>query len=152
MALYVSRNTAFSATTGAKTVLKLISPTTFAIEVHEIGISTDGVTATAVPATWELFISDETTAGTSVGTPVTTQINGAAQAHGITVGQNFSAEGTTYTIIQGGYIPQFMGQLIYQFPLGEEPESPSGTADSIGIRINTTATVNVLAWMKWARR
>ena len=152
MALYVTRNTAFAATAGAKTVLKLITPTTFALEVHEIGISLDGVTATAVPATWELFISDETTAGTGTGSAVTTQINGAAQAHGLTVGQNFSAEGTTYTIIQGGYIPQFMGQLVYQFPLGEEPESPSGTADSIGLRINVTANVNVLAWMKWARR
>lgn len=152
MAVYVTRNTVFAATAGAKTVLKLITPTTFALEIKEIGVSMDGVTATAVPATLDVFISDETTAGTNVGTAVTTQVSGAAQAHGITVGQNMSAEGTTYTVIKSIFVPQFMGQLVLQNPLGDEEESPSGTADSIGLRINVTANVNVLAWMKWARR
>jgi hypothetical protein len=152
MAIYVTRNTVFAATAGAKTVLKLITPTTFSLEILEFALFTDGVTATAVPATWDLFISDETTAGTGTGTAVTTQISGAAQAHGLTVGQNFSAEGTTYTIVKSGYIPQFMGSLILQHPLGNEVESPAGTADSIGLRINVTANVNVLAWMTWARK
>ena len=149
--VYVTRNTVFAATAGAKTVLKLITPTSFNIKIHELGISMDGVTATAVPATVELFTSDETTAGTSVGTPVTTQIKGATLAHGLTVGQNFSAEGTTYTIIKGLFVPQFMGVLILQNPLGLEEQSPAGTADSIGLRINVSANVNVLAWLKWSR-
>lgn len=152
MAIYVTRNSVFSAATGAKTVLKLVTPTTFSIEILEMAIFTDGVTATAVPATWDLFTSDETTAGTGGGTAVTTQISGAAQANGITVTQNHTAEGTTYTVVKSGFIPQFMGSLILQFPLGHEAESPAGTADSIGIRINTTATVNVLSWLKWARK
>jgi hypothetical protein len=152
MAVYVTRNTVFAATTGAKTVLKLITPTTFSIEVKEIALFTDGVTATAVPATWDLFTSDETTAGTNVGTAVTTQISGAVSAHGLTVGQNMSAEGTTYTVIKSGYIPQFMGALVLQNPLGDEEESPAGAADSIGLRINVTANVNVLAWIKWAKK
>lgn len=151
-AVYVTRNTAFAATAGAKTVLKLISPTGFFLKIHEIGISMDGVTSSAVPATVELFRSDETTAGTSVGSPVTTQIKGQAQANGITVGQNFSAEGTTYTIIKGLYVPQYMGLVVLQNPLGLEEQSPGGdAADSFGIRINVTANVNVLAWIKWSR-
>ena len=151
-AVYISRNTVFSAATGAKTVLKLISPTGFFIKVHEIGISMDGVTSSAVPATVDLFTSDETTAGTSVGSPVTTQIKGRAQANGITLGQNFSAEGTTYTILKSLFVPQFMGMLVLQNPLGLEEQSPgSDAADSIGIRINTSATVNVHAWIKWSR-
>jgi len=149
--VYVTRNTVFAATAGAKTVLKLITPASFNIKVHEIAVSLDGVTATAVPATLELFTSDETTAGTSVGTPVTTQIKGAALAHGLTVGQNFSAEGTTYTIIKCLYVPQFMGLVVVQNPLGLEEQSPAGAADSIGLRINVTANVNVLAWIKWSR-
>ena len=149
--IYVTRNTVFAAVAGAKTVLKLITPTAFNIKIHEIGVSMDGVTAAAVPATVELFTSDETTAGTSVGTPVTTQIKGAVLAHGLTVGQNFSTEGTTYTIIKGLFVPQFMGVLIVQNPLGLEEQSPAGLADSIGIRINVTAAVNVLAWLKWSR-
>ena len=151
-AVYISRNTVFSATTGAKTVLKLISPTGFYIAVHEIALFTDGVTASAVPATWDLFTSDETTAGTSVGSPTTVQVSGRPQAVGITLGQNFSAEGTTYTSLKGGFIPQFMGSLVIPNPLGLEEHSPgSDVADSIGLRINTTATVNVFAWIKWSR-
>lgn len=150
-AIYISRNTAFAATAGAKTVLKLITPTSFGIKILEMALSTDGVTASAVPATWDLFISDETTAGTGSGTAVTNQVSGAAIAHGLTVGQNFTAEGTTYTVLKSGYIPQYMGTLIIPNPLGVEENSPAGTADSIGLRINVTANVNVLSWLKWCR-
>lgn len=151
-AVYVTRNTVFAATTGAKTVLKLITPTGFFLKVHEIGVSMDGVTATAVPATFEWGTSDETTAGTGNGTAVTTQVKGRTQAHGLTVGQNFSAEGTTYTIHAGVYVPQYMGLFVRQNPLGLEEESPGAdAADSFLLRINVTAAVNVLAWIKWSR-
>lgn len=150
-AVYVTRNTVFAATAGAKTVLKLVTPTSFNIKVHEIALFTDGVTATAVPATWDLFTSDETGAGTGSGTAVTTQIKGTAIAHGLTVTQNHSAEGSTYTVIKSGFIPQFMGQLVIPNPLGLEEQSPAGLADSVGLRINVTANVNVLAWIKWSR-
>jgi hypothetical protein len=150
-AVYVTRNTVFAATAGAKTVLKLITPTSFNIKIHEIGISMDGVTSTAVPATVDWGTSDETTAGTQVGTAVTTQIKGQAVAHGLTVGQNFSAEGTTYTVHGHIYVPQYMGALVLQQPLGLEPVSPAGLADSFFLRINVTANVNVLAWIKWSR-
>lgn len=150
-AVYMTRNTVFSATTGAKTVLKLITPTSFGIKIHEIGISMDGVTSSAVPATFDWGTSDETSAGTQNGTAVTTQIKGAAIAHGLTVGQNFSAEGTTYTVHGHVFVPQFMGIFVKQEPLGLEPISPAGAADSFFLRINTSATVNVLAWIKWSR-
>jgi len=151
MALYVSRNTVFAATAGAKTILKLITPTTFNIKIHEIKVSADGVTSSAVPLTVEWGTSDETTAGTQNGTAVTTQVAGRVQAHGLTVGQNFSVEGTTYTIQDGIYIPQFMGLFVLQFPLGFEPESPGDAADSFLLRVNVTANVNLLASLKWAR-
>jgi len=151
MRVYITRNAPFSAATGAKTVLKLITPTSFSIQIHEIKIAMDGVTASAVPATVEWGTSDETTAGTSGATPTTTQIKGRAQAHGLTTGSNFSAEGTTYTLHDGIYVPQFMGLFVLQNPLGTENESPGDAADSFLIRINTTATVNVLASIKWSR-
>lgn len=149
--VYVTRNTVFAATAGAKTVLKLITPTSYNIKVHEIGVSTDGVTASATPATLDLFTSDETTTGTGTGSAVTTQIKGAAVAHGLTVSQNHSAEGTTYTVIKSLFVPQFMGLVVLQTPLGLEEQSPAGLADSIGLRINVSANVNVLAWIKWSR-
>ena len=150
-AVYTTRNTVFAATTGAKTVLKLVTPTGFNLKVHEIGISMDGVTVTAVPATVDWGTSDETTAGTGSGTAVTTQIKGQTIAHGLTVTQNHSAEGTTYTVHQHVFVPQFMGTFVYQNPLGLEPVSPAGAADSFFLRINVSASVNVLAWIKWSR-
>ena len=149
--VYISRNTVFAATAGAKTLLKLISPTGFSLKIHEIGVSMDGVTSSAVPATLEWGQSDETSAGTSAGSPITTQIKGRAQANGITLGQNFSAEGTTYIIHAGVFVPQYMGIFVRQNPLGLEEQSPGDAADSFLLRINVTANVNVLAWVKWSR-
>lgn len=150
-AVYVTRNTVFAATTGAKTVLKLVTPTSFNIKIHEIKASTDGVTASAVPATFDWGTSDETTAGTGAGTAVTTQVKGRAQAHGLTVTQNHSAEGTTYTVHDHLFLPQYMGLVVIQNPLGLENESPGDAADSFFLRVNVTANVNVLASVKWSR-
>lgn len=149
--IYVTRNTVFAATAGAKTLLKLVTPTSFNIKIHEIGVSMDGVTASAAPATFEWGTSDETTAGTGGGTAVTTQIKGRAQAHGLTVTQNHTAEGTTYTIHTSVFVPQYMGLFVLQNPLGLENESPGDAADSFLLRINVTANVNVLSWIKWSR-
>jgi hypothetical protein len=151
-AVYITRmDSAFAATTGFKTMLKLVTPTSFNIKILEMAIFTNGVTSSAVPATWRLFTSDETTAGTGSGTAVTTQIKGRPQAHGLTITQKHSAEGTTYTYVKDGFIPQFMGSLIIPNPLGLEEESPGDAADSIGIGINVTANVDVLTWLKWCR-
>ena len=149
--VYITRNTVFAATTGTKTVLKLVTATSFIVQIHEIGVSMDGVTSSAVPATVAVITSDETTAGTGSGTAVTTQVAGRAQAHGLTVTQNHTAEGTTYTILKHWFVPQYMGVLVVQNPLGLEEASPSDAADSIGITINVTANVNVLAYIKWSR-
>lgn len=152
-AIYIAKNTPFAATAGAKTVLKLITGSTFNVKIHEIGISTDGISSSAVPAVCDLFTSDETTAGTSGGSvPTIQQIKGRTQAHGCTLGHNFTAEGTTYTLLKSFYVPQFMGLVVLQNPLGLEEQAPGGdVADSIGIRINVSANVNVLAWMKFSR-
>lgn len=149
--IYIAKNTAFAATAGAKTVLKLITGSGFHVKIHEIGVSLDGVTASAVPATLDLFVSDETTAGTSGGSvPTIQQIAGKTQAHGCTLGHNFTAEGTTYTVLKSLYVPQYMGVVVVQNPLGLEECSPSDAADSIGLRINVSANVNVLAWIKFS--
>lgn len=152
-AVYVTRlASVFAATAGAKTVLKLITPTSFNIKIHEIKLSMDGVTATAVPALVDWGTSDETTAGTSGETPTTTQIKGKTQAHGLTAGSKFSAEGTTYTVHDGIHVPQFMGLLVLQNPLGLENQAPGNdAADSFFLRINVTANVNVFASLKWSR-
>ena len=151
--VYVASNeTPFAATTGEKTLLKIVTPTGFNIKIHEVGVSMDGVTSTHAPARLRFFTSDETTAGTGTGSPTIVQIKGAALAHGCTVTANHTTtQGTTYTYIKGLYVPQFMGVFVMQNPLGLEEQSPAGTADSIGLTINVSNNVNVLAWIKFSR-
>ena len=143
--------TAFAMTTGAKTILKLISTTGFHLKIYGLKISFDGVTSSAIPALVEWGTSDETTAGTSGVTPNTNQIAGRAQSAGITAGSNFTAEGTTYTVVDGLYVPQFMGIYEVQFPLGLEIHSPGDAADSFFLRANVTANVNARASITWGR-
>ena len=66
----------------------------------------------------------------------------------------YPADGTTWMMAFQTLTSteQYMGALVLQNPLGIEEQSPgSDQADSIGIRINVTANVNVLAWIKWSR-
>jgi hypothetical protein len=68
-AVYVARNTVFAATAGAKTILNVIAGANQPVSIFEWGISFDGVTATAVPATVELCQSTQAGAGTPAASP-----------------------------------------------------------------------------------
>lgn len=143
--------TPFAAAAGAKTVLMAIAPSANGLRLVEFALSMDGVTASAVPALVELVTSTQAGAGTSGVTPTITQIRGrTASATAPTGGSNYTAEPTTLVRHKAFYVPQFMGLIIVQFPLGREPEcdASGGTIKGLGIRITTTATVNVVAGME----
>jgi hypothetical protein len=148
-AKYACYNTAFSAATGAKTVLNIVAGANQPIAILEWGVSFDGVTSSAVPATVNLCQSTQATAGTAGGSPpAVVQVTGRTIAAQFTVAHNFTAEPTALTIIEQVYVPQFMGVYVKQYPLGQEPETDlsGGTVKALAIRVNTSATVNVLAY------
>jgi hypothetical protein len=152
-AVYVATNLTFSAATGAKTVLNVIAGANQPISLIQWGISMDGVTATAVPAVVELCQSTQATAGTSAGSvPTILQLTGRAVTIQPTAGHNYTAEPTALSIIEQYYVPQYMGGFVMQYPLGTEPETDlsGGTVKALAIRINTTATVNVRAYMRFS--
>lgn len=143
--------TAFSIATATKTALVAIAPAGHGLVLTEFGVSFDGVTASAVPATVEVVQSTQATAGTSGVSPTITQIRGRATGGSApTGGSNYTAEPTVLTVVKKFYVPQFMGLLVIQLPLGREIEcdSSGGTIKALGIRVTTTATVNVLAYME----
>lgn len=149
--VYVAQNTTFAATTGAKTVLNAIAGANQAISVVQWGISMDGVTAVAVPATVELCQSTQAGAGTGAASPpAVVQLTGRTIAAQFTVAHNYTAEPTVLTVIEQYYIPQFMGGFVMQYPLGTEPETDlsGGTVKAMAIRINVSAAVNVKAYMR----
>lgn len=137
--------TVFAATAGAKTALMAIAPAGHGLALVSFEVSFDGVTASAVPAFVEIVQSTQAGAGTSGVTPTITQIRGRSTSGSApTGGSNYTAEPTTLTRIVGFYVPQFMGTLVRDLPLGREYEidSSGGTIKAIGIRINVTANVN----------
>jgi len=149
--LYVAQNTVFSAATGAKTVLNVIAGANQPIQIVEWGISFDGVTSSAVPATVNLCQSTQATAGT-VGTspPAVVQITGRPITAQFTAQHNYTAEPTVLTVIEEFFVPQYNGMFIRQYPQGQEPETDlsGGTVKALALRVNSSATVNVLAFMK----
>lgn len=132
----------------AETVLMIVGAANVTFRLVEFGISFDGVTATAVPAVVELVSSTQATAGTNTGA-TEKQIRGnpnhTPQCTGF---HSYTAEPTVLTPIKELFVPQFMGLLVMQFPLGREFEQLT-SADGIGIRVTASATVNCRGWMEW---
>lgn len=151
-AVYVCRNLVFSAATGAKTALNLIAGANQNASIIEWGVSFNGVTATDVPATVELCQSTQAGAGTGAASaPAIVQTTGRTLTAQLTTAHNFTAEPTALTVIEQVLVPQFMGVYVKQYPLGTEPETDfsGGTIKAIAIRVNTTATVSLLAYMRF---
>lgn len=151
-AAYVAKNLTFSAATGAKTALNVIAPAGHGLALVEFGISFAGVTASDVPAVVELCTSTQGAAGTSAGSvPTVVQTRGRATGGSApTAGHNYTAEPTTLVSIRQWYVSPNGGVLIYPVPLGREVEcdSSGGTIKALCLRVNTTATVSLLAYME----
>lgn len=151
-AVYVARNTVFAATAGAKTVLNVLSGANQPVSIFEWGISFDGVTSSAVPATVELCQSTQATAGTGgASPPAIVQVGGRSITAQPTSAHNYTAEPTVLTTIEQFFVPQFMGLFVKQYPLGFEPDTDlsGGTVKALALRVNVSANVNVLAYMRF---
>jgi hypothetical protein len=151
-ASYVAKNTAFAATTGAKTVLNVIAGANQPVSIFEWGISFDGVTASAVPATVELCQSTQAGTGTPGGSPpAIVQVGGRSITIQATSQHNYTAEPTTLTALESIYVPQYNGVYVKQYPLGLEPDTDlsGGTVKALAIRVNVSANVNVFCWVRF---
>ncbi len=149
---YVTKNLTFSAATGAKTALNTIAPAGHGLALVEFGISFNGVTASDVPALVEVCTSTQAGAGTSAASvPTVIQTRGKATSGSApTAGHNYTAEPTTLVSVRQWYVSPNGGLLIYPLPLGREIEceSSGGTIKALALRVNTTATVSLYAYME----
>lgn len=133
----------------AKTVLNVIAPAQFGIDLKKFRVAFDGVTATAVPVLVELCISTQATAGTSTAGTVT-QIYGRSITAGFTSAYNYTAEPTALTVIE--QIPLLdpnKGLVMYDYPLGDSPDT--AVSNGFAIRCTAPAAVNVRAVMQFER-
>lgn len=130
----------------AKTVLNVINASNALFRLVEFGVSFDGTSATAEPATVELCYSTQAGAGTNTSqSPV--QIRGATRTVQATGARNYTAEPTALTTWKRWLVHPQTG-IEMQFPLGREPEEIV-TADAICIRVTAPATVNCQAYMEF---
>lgn len=149
---YRCKNTVFAATSGAKTALLVAAPAGHGLELIEWSISFDGVTATAVPATVDIGYVTLGAAGTAGGSPPSpVQCRGRTTAGSApTVTHNYTAEPTTYVVLDSKFISPNGGVYVYGLPAARELEcdASGGTNKSFAIRVNVTANVNVLCGME----
>jgi hypothetical protein len=130
----------------AKTVLTVIAPAQFGVDLTKFRLGFDGVTASAVPVLVELV--QYTTDGTGTGGTVN-QAYGRSITAGFTSKYNYTAEPSTPSIIEHYTLTPNGGVIVYDWPLGTTPDS--AVSNLFGLRCTAPAAVNVQATM-WFER
>lgn len=142
---------ALSAAT-AKTVLCVICPAQFGIDLLKYEISFDGVTASAVPVLCELMTSTlatNSTPGTNNTTGSVVQTYGRSITAGFTGFYNSTSEPTVLTAFDRFTITPNGGTIIRDFPAGTTPDS--AVSAGILLRCTAPAAVNVNATFYFER-
>lgn len=138
---------ALSAAT-AKTILAVLAPAQFGVDLRGFTISLDGATSTATPVLWELCALDGTTAGTSTAGTVR-QDYGRPITAGFTTAYNYTAEPTVLTQLDADYIPAFNGLVIRDYPFNAGPDND--VSKGFALRLTAPATVNARAAFRFER-
>jgi hypothetical protein len=138
----------------AKTVILVVSAAANQPAIVEIGVSFDGVTATAVPVLVELTTGTAATAGTPrAALAAGKQVRGwPAQTSQTTVADSYSAEPTVELVNRKWLVTPNGGLFVMQFPLGREPTgivTSATDAKTWGIRCTAPATVNCHAYVEF---
>jgi hypothetical protein len=153
---YTVRTSSAVALTGgaAKTCLMVITPAQFGCALRDFRIAFDGVTASAVPALWEIVRSTNATNSTP-GTNNTTesanivQYKGRAITTGFTAFSASTSEPTVLTPVDSGLLTPAGGLLVYDCPYGDEYECD--VSAGIGVRLNAPANVNARVTLHFER-
>ena len=141
---------ALSAAT-AKSVLGVKSHANFGLDLKKFKVGFDGVTASAVPVLVELCYA--TFATNSPGTASTSvtpaQIYGRSVTVGATAAKTWTTEPTVLTVVQEWLLSPNGGLVMYDFPLGDTPDS--AVSEGFVIRCTAPAIVSVRASMEFER-
>lgn len=127
----------------AKSVLTVIAPASFGVDLTKYRLGFDGVTASAIPVLVEWCdntLASNSTPGTNNTTGTVTQVYGRAITAGFTGFYNSTTEPTvlarydSYTLTPNG------GLVIYDWPLGTSHDTP--VSAGISLRLTAPAVVN----------
>jgi hypothetical protein len=138
----------------AKTALFVVAPSGHGMALKKWRIGFDGVTASAVPVFWEVnYLTGAT--NVTAGTGNTSQSANVFQTGGRVISSAFVAgsactsEPTVQTNVDADLLTPNGGVILYDFPLGDEPDS--AVSQGFCVRLNAPAAVNVRVSM-WFKR
>jgi len=137
-----------------KTVLCVICPAQFGIDLKKIRVSTDGITASALPVMCEIMLSTlatNSTPGTNNTAGTVQQVYGQTITPGFTSFYSSTAgnEPTVLTSIDSFWLDPNKSTVLYDFPLGDTPDT--AVSRGIVLRCTAPAAVNIRAAM-WVER
>ena len=127
----------------AKSVLTVIAPAQFGIDMTKIRLGFDGVTASAVPVMVELCdntLATNSTPGTGNTTGTVVQVYGRAITAGFTSFYASTSEPTVLSAFDRWTLTPNGGLVIYDWPLGSTHDTP--VSAGITLRLNAPAAVN----------
>lgn len=135
----------------AKSILGVSAPSTFGCDLKKFRVAFDGVTSTAVPVLIEMCYSTFATnaPGTNSTSTTVDQVYGRSVTAGFTAARNWTTEPTALTAIDEWLLTPTGGLVVYDFPLGDTPDS--AVSNGFVLRLNAPATVNVRASL-WFER
>ena len=130
----------------AKTVLAVIAPAQFGVDLVGFRLGFDGVTAANTPVVVEIVTWTTDGTGTS-GTVV--QTYGRAITAGFTTKYAYSVEPTTPTLVDRYSLTPNGGAIVYDYPRDRTPDT--AVSNLIGIRLTAAQIVNVNCTMIFER-
>lgn len=142
---------ALSAAT-AKTVLCVICPASFGIDLRSFEVGFDGVTASAVPVLVELMsstLASNSTPGTANSSGTVNQIYGRSITAGFTGFYASTSEPTVLTAFDSFTLTPNGGLVIRDYAYTQTPDT--AVSSGIVIRCTAPAAVNVRATMVFER-
>lgn len=152
---YIARTegaVALSAAT-ARSIIGVKSHANFGLSLSHAEVGFDGVTPTAVAVLVELCYCTFATKppGTNSTSTTINQEYGRVIAAGATAGTSWAAanEPTTLTVLEERLLTPVAGLVIYDYPLGREPDC--AVSEGFVIRCTAPATVNVRSTLKFRR-
>lgn len=130
--------------------------TTRRLALNEIGVSFNGVTATAVPVLVRLVRTSVAPVGGGTITQAPTALDTASPASLATAYMPTTASPGVYAttaptigaILRSWYVPPTSG-MVFQFPQGQEPETGIVAGSGFGIQCVAVSVVAVTSYFVW---
>ena len=142
---------ALSAAT-AKSILTVIAPATFGIDLTKIRLGFDGVTASAIPVLVEMCdntLATNSTVGTANTTAGTaTQNYGRTITPGFTGFYNSTSEPTVLTAFDRWTLTPNGGLVIYDWPLGSTHDTPVSAGITCRLTAPAAVNANMTMWFE----